>query len=401
MRGNGMMKKQRESDGAKKGISKKSLSIVLAAVIISSMMTLFMPLAAASVTSFTITPDKGRAGEVAAYSAVVNTTGFTSLTITIPAGFGALAPITGGEELLRVDLWGSSDYYGYAIFTANNESPSTNVDVYTNIGGDIATTTQKIDYGPGGITSILSPFGGPSEATLTLPTDSVNGSFIISLPASIVLTNVTIDINRFVQNPAIPREYVFTADGVPETVPIVSCVTSFTITPDTGTTCTADAYNAVVNTTGFTSLTITIPAGFGALAPTTGGVQIGRVDLWGSSGYYGYALFTANNESPSMKVDVYTNIGGDIATTTQKIDYGPGGITSILSPFGGPSEATLTLPTDSVNGSLVITLSASIVLTNVTIDINRFVRNPAIPGDYVFTADGVPEIVQLSNNDSM
>jgi hypothetical protein len=96
-------------------------------------------------------------------------------------------------------------------------------------------------------------------------------------------------------------------------------------------------------------------------------------------------------------VDVYTNIGGDIVTTKQKIDYGPGGITSIVSPFGGGSEATLTLPTDSVDGSLVISLPASIVLTNVTIGINRFVRNPAIPGEYVFTADGVPETVQLSN----
>ena len=395
MMGKGMKKKQRESDGAKKRISKKSLSIVLAAVIISSMMTLFMPLVAASVTSFMITPDTGTTCTVDAYSAVVNTTGFTSLTIAIPAGFGAVAPTTGGEELLRVDLWDSSGYYGYAIFTANNANPSKKVDVYTNIGGDIATTTQKIDYRPGGITSIVSPFGGPSEATLTLPTDSVNGSLVISLPASIVLTNVTININKFVRNPAIPGEYVFTADGMPETVPIVSCVTSFTITPDTGTTCTVDSYSVVVNTTGFTSLTIAIPAGFGAVAPTTGGVQIGRVDLWDSSGYYGYAIFTANNANPSKKVDVYTNIGGDIATTTQKIDYRPGGITSIVSPFGGPSEATLTLPTDSVNGSLVISFPASIVLTNVTININKFVQNPAIPGEYVFTADGVPETVPI------
>ncbi len=201
---------------------KKITMVVIAAVIISSMMTIFMPLAAASVASFAITPDTGTTCTVDAYSAVVNTTGFTSLTITIPAGFGAVAPTTGGEELLRVDLWDSSDYYGYAIFTANNANPSKKVDVYTNIGGDIATTTQKIDYGPGGITSIVSPFGGPSEATLTLPTDSVDGSFVISFPASIVLTNVTIDINKFVQNPAIPGDYVFTADGVPETVAIIT-----------------------------------------------------------------------------------------------------------------------------------------------------------------------------------
>jgi hypothetical protein len=391
----GMKKKQRESNEAEKRISKRSLSIVIAAVIISSMMTLFMPLAAASVASFTITPDTGTTCTVDTYSAVVNTTGFTSLTITIPAGFVAVAPTTGGVQIARVDLWDSSGYYGYALFTANNANPSKKVDVYTNIGGDIVTTTQKIDYGPGGITSIMSPFGGPSEVTLTLPTDSVDGRFVISLPASIVLTNVTIDINRFVRNPAIPGDYVFTADGVPETVSIVSCVASFTITPDTGTAGEVAAYSAVVNTTGFTLLTITIPAGFVAVAPTTGGVQIARVDLWDSSGYYGYAIFTANNANPSKKVDVYTNISGDIATTKQKIDYGPGGITSIMSPFGGPSEVTLTLPTDSVDGSFVISLPASIVLTNVTIDINRFVRNPAIPGDYVFTADGVPETVAI------
>ena len=68
MMGKGMKKKQRESDEAKKRISRKSLSIVLAAVIISSMMTLFMPLAAASVTSFTITPDTGTTCTVDAYS---------------------------------------------------------------------------------------------------------------------------------------------------------------------------------------------------------------------------------------------------------------------------------------------------------------------------------------------
>ena len=215
-----MMKRMKKESGKGKARerSKKLPTVVLTAMLVSLAMTAFLTIAAASVTSFTITPDTGWAGAVDAYSVVVNTTGFISLTITIPAGFGAVAPTTGGEEIARVDLWDSSGYYGYAIFTANNANPSTKVDVSTNIGGDIATTTQNIDYSPGGITSIMSPFGGPSEATLTLPTPSVNGSLVITLPASIVLTNFTIDINKFVQNPAVAANYVFTADGVPEKV---------------------------------------------------------------------------------------------------------------------------------------------------------------------------------------
>jgi hypothetical protein len=42
---------------------KKITMVVIAAVIISSMMTIFMPLAAASVASFTITPDTGTTSE--------------------------------------------------------------------------------------------------------------------------------------------------------------------------------------------------------------------------------------------------------------------------------------------------------------------------------------------------
>ncbi|MCK4398679.1 MAG: hypothetical protein KAV25_06775 [Methanophagales archaeon] len=212
-----MMKRMKKESGkgeARKK-SKKLPTVVLTAMLVSLVMAAFISVAAANVTSFTITPDTGWAGAVDAYSAVVNTTGFISLTITIPAGFGAVTPTTGGEEIARIDLWNSSGYYGYAIFTANNANPSTKVDVYTNIGGDIATTTQNIDYSPGGITSIMSPFGGPSEATLTLPTPSVNGSLFITLPASIELTNVSISIGKFVQNPAVAANYVFTADGVP------------------------------------------------------------------------------------------------------------------------------------------------------------------------------------------
>jgi hypothetical protein len=215
-----MMKRMKKESGKGKARerSKKLPTVVLTAMLVSLAMTAFLTIAAASVTSFTVTPDTGWAGAVDAYSVVVTTTGFTSLTITIPAGFGAVAPTTGGEEIARVDLWDSSGYYGYAIFTANNANPSTKVDVSTNIGGDIANTTQNIDYSPGGITSVISPFGGPSEVTLTLPTVSVDGSLVISLPASIVLTNVGVSIGKFVQNPAVAADYVFTADGVPEKV---------------------------------------------------------------------------------------------------------------------------------------------------------------------------------------
>jgi hypothetical protein len=77
---------------------------VMAALIMGFMVIAFLPLASAEVTSFTVTPGTGIAGAVDSYNVLVTTTGVTSIDITIPAGFLAVAPTTGGVEIARVEL---------------------------------------------------------------------------------------------------------------------------------------------------------------------------------------------------------------------------------------------------------------------------------------------------------
>ena len=206
-----MKKKGREREEAKKNIIKKSLSVILAAIIVSSVMTAFVPLAAANgsdVTNFKITPDIGITGEAAAYTVVLNTSGeFKTLNITIPGGFGAQEPID-SELIARVDLWNGTQYYGYVTFTANGSDPSNKVDVHADIGGDTADATIDVDYSEGGTTHVGSPFaGGAAYATLTLP--SSDGSADVSLPMG--MKDVSIAIGLFVKNPTACGDYKFSA----------------------------------------------------------------------------------------------------------------------------------------------------------------------------------------------
>lgn len=213
----GMKKRGMGSEGeeAKKKIkiSKKSqtLSVAIAAVIVSSIMVAFVPLASAGVTSFTISPAEGTAGAVSTYEATLNTTGFTSLNIIIPAGFEAVAP---GDGDLIAEAWlldnQSRDYY--VNVTANSTDK---VDVYGYASGDtVGPLTFPASYNPGDSINIRSPWGGTTHANLTLPTDTGNGILDISLPASLMLTNVSISIGEFVKNPTKADDYVFVADGV-------------------------------------------------------------------------------------------------------------------------------------------------------------------------------------------
>ena len=166
------------------------------------------------VTSLTITPEAGITSQVSAYNITVNTTGFTSLNITIPAGFRAKTP-SGEDSIARADLWwNDSDYphYGYVTFTANTSEPSNKMDVYADIGGLTATFLgMAVNYTEGATTSIKSPFGSHEErANLTLPTASQAGYLNLSgLPDT--LTNVTVSIGDFVQNPDSAGSYTFTA----------------------------------------------------------------------------------------------------------------------------------------------------------------------------------------------
>lgn len=232
-----MRGKEKGMNEAKKD-SKKSLSVVIAAVIMGSVMTAFMPLAAADITSFTITPDTGTAGAVAAYEAVLDTTAeFTSLNIILPAGFGVEEP-SGGELIARVDLWNNTLHYGYVTFTANTSDPSNKLDVFADIGGGTAEATIDVDYSEGGTTNVGSPFDGASYANLTLPTDLADGSLDVSLPMG--MRKVSIDIEEFVKNPTTCGNYAFdiTVDDIyfdSDTVWITEIEAINVISPETRT----------------------------------------------------------------------------------------------------------------------------------------------------------------------
>jgi hypothetical protein len=177
-------------------------------------------------------------------------------------------------------------------------------------------------------------------------------------------------------------------------------VTSFTVEPGTGIAGAVDSYNVLVTTDGVTSINITIPAGFIAVEPTTGSVEIARVDFWNEStkAYYGYATITANSANPTSKADVYCKFGDDAVTKTQDVDYTAGETTTFKSGFtGDTSEATIKLPTESLDGSINITIDCEAFdLDDVMIAIKQFVRNPTTAGDYDFIADGVTETVSIT-----
>jgi PKD repeat protein len=204
-----MKKKGRGREEAKKNIIKKSLSAVMAVVLVSSVLIVSMPLAAADISSFTISPDTGSPGDVSAYEAMLTTTEeFEDLTVELPAGFGAQAPTSGGVQVARVDLWNNTQYYGYATFTANNADPSNKLDVHADIGGDTADATIDVDYSAGGTTHVGSPFpGGAAYADLRLPTDLEDGRLKVSLPMG--MRDFSVAIEEIVKNPTECGDYKF------------------------------------------------------------------------------------------------------------------------------------------------------------------------------------------------
>jgi hypothetical protein len=136
---------------------------VMAAIIVGFMVIAVMPLASATVTSFTVTPGTGLAGAVDSYNVLVTTDGVTSINVTIPPGFIAVAPTTGGVEIVRVDFWN---------------------------GGD------------------------GSLAIIKLPTVTQNGSINITISSTtFLLEDVYIAFKQFVRNPSVADVYNFYADG--------------------------------------------------------------------------------------------------------------------------------------------------------------------------------------------
>jgi hypothetical protein len=172
------------------------------------------------------------------------------------------------------------------------------------------------------------------------------------------------------------------------------------VTPSSGIAGLVDSYDALVTTTGVTSIEITIPAGFIAVEPAIGGVQIARMDFWNESkgDYYGYATITSNNANPTEMVDVYAKmqVGGDefeYGPTPLEVDYTPGTFTSLnVTVNDGIVWVNTTLPTETEDGCITITAdSLSLdLLEDVSINIGEFVRNPRClsPCDFAFSADG-------------
>jgi hypothetical protein len=200
---------------------------VMAAVIMGFMMFAFMPMASAGVTSFTVTPSTGLAGSVDSYNALVTTTGVTSIHITIPAGFLAVTPMSGGLEIARVEFWnkGARDYYGYCTITTAKWNPTDEVDIHCDFGGVTASTTHNESYATGatGATNTFeSKVGGDtSSAIITLPTENKPGSINLTITCTgFQLEDVHIAIKKFVRNPLTKGDYDFIADGVTETVTI-------------------------------------------------------------------------------------------------------------------------------------------------------------------------------------
>lgn len=213
--------KRKVRDEEEKG-GKKLVGVAMIGIVVSAVMMTLLPLAAATVTSFTITPDTGTVGEIAAYRAVVNTTGISKLNITIPEGFGAQAPAIGGVRIAEIDVYSLTGTQGNITVKANAGDSGHKVDVTAMTEGvELTATGIEVNYTAGATTSISRTFMGYSaHVTLTLPTDSTDGSLNISVPSGLNITNGSIAIGQFVTNPAIAGDYVFIADGVPETVHI-------------------------------------------------------------------------------------------------------------------------------------------------------------------------------------
>jgi hypothetical protein len=177
-----MKKEGRGRAEAKKNIIKKSLTVVMAAIIVSSALIASIPLAAANggIDTFTIEPCRSPPGETFAYTVIINhASGFNSLNMSIPAGYKAKAPIVDGDVL--AEAWALDDGGGnyYMTFTANG--------------------------------------------TDTLPS-TVDGSLNLSLAGSSKkLKNVTISIKEFVWNPWTCDPYTFDVTANCDTASYTVC----------------------------------------------------------------------------------------------------------------------------------------------------------------------------------
>jgi hypothetical protein len=188
---------------------------VMTAVIMGLMVIAFMPMASADVTFFTVTPSTGLTSAVDSYDVNVITDGVTSINITIPAGFIAVAPTYTGEEVASMVFSSSTKAeYGSATITANDPNWTTEVDIDCKFGGDEITTTQDVDYTAGATNTFESGFGDGSSAIIKLPTKTQNGWINLTMNSTAFqLDAVMTTIQEFVRNPSAAGFYTFYANG--------------------------------------------------------------------------------------------------------------------------------------------------------------------------------------------
>jgi hypothetical protein len=180
------------------------------------------PIASAVVTTFNVTADTTTAGATTEYTVQLNTSGFNSLNITIPAGLGAVVPAA-GDPVARVDLWGAgAGDYANVTFTANSTAPSTTVDVCAYDPDLLGPYVMSgVDYAAGGVTDMLK---GEYMVNLTLPTTGADGTLKLSVSGEVEITNMTVKL-YLVKNPTTAGTHTFVANETNSSVVTIGTAT--------------------------------------------------------------------------------------------------------------------------------------------------------------------------------
>jgi hypothetical protein len=167
------------------------------------------PIASAGVDDFNVTADTNWTGATSNYTVQINTTGFNSLNITIPAGLEAVVP-TSARLITRVDLYNGTDSAN-VTFTANSTALSTKVDICVRLSDDdtVYNHTKTVDYSTGTHTNISL---GDYTMNLTLPAAGANGSLSLSMEPTVEIANMTVAIYS-VKNPTTAGAHTFVANG--------------------------------------------------------------------------------------------------------------------------------------------------------------------------------------------
>ena len=200
--------------GKEKGKGMKA-SVALAAMIVV-MAAAFVPVATAIYV--TITPDTNVAGATTRYTVEAGRNygdpgynDWVHINVTLPAGYEAVVPTKGGETIATANLYENGVPYAKVTFTSNNSDPAGLMDVMVSDGSGPISTTIRVDYTPGGITSVHMTYHGwniDGEARLPKATTKGYMDANLTIPSGITLTDILIDI-PYVRNPSEPAEYPF------------------------------------------------------------------------------------------------------------------------------------------------------------------------------------------------